>query len=302
MPGMRVLITGAAGFAGSHLAELAEREGAEVVAPSREDLDLTETLDTCEAFEAAQPDRVFHLAADASVSESWQSPAETLRNNTESTLSVLEAVRTVLPGVPVLIAGSGEIYGPPERIPVDEGHPFRPQNPYALSKAAGDLMAGFYADAHGVHAVRTRSFNHAGPRQADIYVVAAFARQIAEAEASGTDRAEIVTGELAARRDFTDVRDVVRAYWLLAERAEPGAYNVCSGESTEIRSILAALGREARLEVEQRTDPSRLRANDVMDITGSHDKLTQATGWQPEIPLEQTLRDTLDWWRSQVTA
>ena len=296
MPGMRVLITGAAGFAGRHLSELAVSEGAEVVAPTREELDLRDAEATRAAFEAAGPDRVFHLAADASVAESWQSPAATIRNNVDSTLSVLEALRET--GTPVLIAGSGEVYGPPERLPVDESHPLRPQNPYAVSKAAADLLAGFYADAHGVPVLRTRSFNHAGPGQADIYVVAAFARQIAAAEAEGAERAEIVTGDLSPRRDFTDVRDVVRAYWLLLERAEPGAYNVCRGESVDVASILAALGREARLEVAQRTDPARLRKHEVMDITGSHDKLTAATGWQPEIPLERTLRDALDWWRS----
>lgn len=297
---MRVLITGAAGFAGRHLAALAEAEGAEVLGPPREELDLIDAEATAAAVAAASPDRVFHLAADASVPSSWKQPAATFRNNVDATVNVLEAVRALGRPVPVLVAGSGEVYGPPERLPVDEAHPLRPQNPYAVSKAAADLAAGFYADVHGMAVVRTRSFNHAGPGQADAYVVAAFARQIAEAEARGGSRAEIVTGNLEARRDFTDVRDVVRAYWLLLARGEAGAFNVCRGESVEVASILAALGREARLEVEHRTDPARLRANEVMDITGSHDRLTLATGWEPQIPVEQTLRDTLEWWRSQV--
>ena len=152
---------------------------------------------------------------------------------TTSTVNLLEAVREAAPQARVLVAGSGEEYGEPERLPMDESHPLRPQNPYALSKAAPTWPPRFYADAHGLHVVRARAFNHAGPGQSDLYVSSSFARQIAEAEARSRRRAavEVVTGNLETRRDFTDVRDVVRAYWLLLERAEPGAYNVCSGES-----------------------------------------------------------------------
>jgi GDP-4-dehydro-6-deoxy-D-mannose reductase len=148
--------------------------------------------------------------------------------------------------------------------------------------------------------VRTRAFNHAGPGQDDRYVVAAFARQIAEAEAEGREMLELATGDLRPRRDFTDVRDVVRAYRLALEQGDPGVYNVCRGESVAIADILSALARQAKLHVEQRTDPSRLRATEVMDIRGSHELLTGATGWQPEIPLEQTLGDALDAWREQI--
>jgi GDP-4-dehydro-6-deoxy-D-mannose reductase len=203
----------------------------------------------------------------------------------------------------VLVVGSGEQYGEPEYLPMDEQHPQRPRNPYALSKAATDLSAAFYADVHGLHVVRARAFNHAGPGQADLYVSASFARQIAEAEARDPDGAmEVVTGNLETRRDFTDVRDVVRAYWLLLEGAAPDAYNVCRGESVKTADILATLAREARIEVEQRTDPQLVREGEVMEIRGTHDKLTEATGWMPEISLEQTLRDTLDWWRERAGA
>jgi GDP-4-dehydro-6-deoxy-D-mannose reductase len=299
---MRVLITGAGGFAGRHMTERAMAEGAEVIAPPREELDLRDAEATRAAVALAAPDRIFHLAALASVPESWEAPAETIGNNLDATLAVLEAVRREAPHARVLIAGSGEMYGPPQTLPVDESHPIRPQNPYAVSKAAGDILGGFYEDGHDLHVIRSRAFNHSGPGQSDLWVIGAFARQIAEAEARGDERAEIVTGGLDARRDFTDVRDVVRAYWLLLEKADPGAYNVCRGESIEVASILDGLAKAARLEVEPRIDPARLRKNEVMEIIGSHEKLTAATGWQPEIPIEQTLRDALDWWRSQVTA
>jgi len=215
---------------------------------------------------------------------------------------VLEAVRHEASGARVLVACSGEEYGEPESLPVTERHPLRPRSPYALSKASVDLVAGFYADAYRTHAVRTRAFNHVGPGQSDTYVVSSFARQIAEAESAGNANVEIVTGNLDVRRDFTDVRDVVRAYWLALERAEPSAYNVCSGQSSVIADILAALAHESALEVTPRTDAALLREHEVMEIRGSHEKLTSATGWHPEIPLERTLRDTLDWWRERVGA
>jgi GDP-4-dehydro-6-deoxy-D-mannose reductase len=302
---MRVLITGAAGFAGRHLAEHLRGGGHDLTGIGRRaespidatylTADLLDADAVRGAFAKTRPDWVFHLAADASVMQSWREPALTLRNNVEATVNVLEAAD----GARVLIAGSGEIYGPPERLPVDETHVLRPQNPYAVSKAATDLLGGFYADAHGLPVIRTRSFNHAGPGQSDMYVVSAFARQIAEAEKRGESEVVVKTGELASRRDFTDVRDVVRAYVLLMEMAEPGAYNICSGRSRSAADILAALAQESPLEVKQETDPARLRKHEVMDIRGSHEKLTDATGWQPELPFEQTIKDTLDWWRSR---
>jgi GDP-4-dehydro-6-deoxy-D-mannose reductase len=267
-----------------------------VVGVGRADGDLTDSDAADRIVREAAPDRVFHLAAAASVAESWGARRATIDANLASTWNVLEAVRRHAPEARVLVAGSGEAYGPvpAERQPVTEREPFRPQNPYAVSKAGADALAGFFADAYGLHVVRTRAFNHAGPGQSDRYVVAAFARQITEAEADGLDAVELTTGDLRPRRDFTDVRDVVRAYVLLLDSAPPGAYNVCSGEAVAIADILAALARQTPIRVEQRTDPERLRAGEVMEIRGSHETLTQTTGWRPEIPLERTLRDTLE--------
>ena len=297
---MRALITGAAGFVGGHLAALAAEHGAEIIGPSRDEVDLLDAGAVRGLVREVAPEAVFHLAALASVGQSWSEPAETLDNNTRATLNLLEAVRQEAPDAVVLAAGSGEQYGPvpEERLPVSEDEPFRPQNPYAVSKAAADLVAGFYADAHGVRVVRTRAFNHAGPGQSDAYVVSAFAKQIADAERAGSGELVLETGNLAPRRDFADVRDVVRAYWLAAERGEAAVFNVCSGVSVPVADILARLARLTDVAVEQRTDPARLREHEVMDIRGSHERLTEATGWQPEIALETTLADTLDWWRN----
>lgn len=301
---MKVLITGAAGFVGRHLVERLEAGGHEVVGAGRAPespvgfeyvtLDLLDAP-AVEAALAAGFDWIVHLAAYASVAQSWKTPGDTMRNNYVSTANVLQNARTAA----VLVAGSGEIYGPPQEIPVGERHELRPQNPYAVSKAATDLLAGFHADANGQRVFRTRAFNHFGPGQSDQYVVAAFARQIAEAENAGESEVLVRTGNLDSRRDFTDVRDVVRAYVLLLEGAEPGAYNVCSGSSRSGADILAALAQESPLDVKHETDPARLRTHEVMDIRGSHDKLSNATGWQPEIPFEQTIKDTLDWWRAR---
>jgi GDP-4-dehydro-6-deoxy-D-mannose reductase len=301
---MRVLITGAGGFVGSHLADHCAARDADVVGVTRQQVDLLEAGAVRELIGRASPERVFHLAAEASVSRSWETPASVVEHNVSTTLNVLEAVRAEAPDAVVLVACSGEEYGPPEEVPVRESHPLRPQNPYATSKAMTDLLAGFHADAYGLNVVRTRAFNHAGPRQSDTYVVASFARQIAEAEASPPDdgHAVIMHGNAETRRDFSDVRDVVRAYWLVAERGTPDVFNVCSGRSTSVSDILSRLAAHSSLEVEGRVDPARLREGEVMEIRGSHDKLTEATGWQPEIDLDQTLRDTLDWWRERVAA
>jgi GDP-4-dehydro-6-deoxy-D-mannose reductase len=297
----RVLITGGTGFVGRHLAEHCATHGDDVMPAGRADGDLTDAAAADRLVERSEPERVYHLAARASVAESWRDARATIDANVASTFNVLDAVGRLAPGARVLFAGTGEVYGPvpPERQPISEEEPPRPRNPYAASKAAAELLAGFFVDAHALHVVRTRAFNHAGPGQSDRYVVAAFARQIAEAETARRDEVDIATGDLRPRRDFTDVRDVVRAYRLALEEAPAGAYNVCSSEAVSIADILAGLARHARVRVGQRTDPERVRAGEVMEIRGSHQLITKATGWSPEIPFERTLGDALDWWRAR---
>jgi GDP-4-dehydro-6-deoxy-D-mannose reductase len=248
------------------------------------------------------PDVVYHLAALAHVGRSWSDPAATLAHNQAMSLNVLEAVRTEAPGAVLVAVSSGEVYGAPASLPVDEAAPLRPQNPYAVSKAAGDLLAGFYADAHGLRVVRPRAFNHAGPGQPPIYALASFTRQVAAGLEAGDDPVRLVTGNPDARRDFTDVRDVVRAYRLLAEAGAPGVFNVCSGRSVSPRELLPALREAAGVEIEHEVDPSLVRAHDVMEIRGSAERLHAATGWEPQIPLTTTLADTVAWWRGEIRA
>ncbi len=262
--------------------------------------DLADVAATRQVLRAVAPERVFHLAAVALVPASWADPAGTLRANTETTLNLLEAVRREAPEAHVVVASSGEVYGPPVALPVDEDAPLRPQNPYAVSKAAADLLAGFYADAHGLHVIRARAFNHAGPGQVPAYAIASFARQVAQALVAGRRRARVVSGNPRSRRDYTDVRDVVRAYRLLGEHAPPGAYNVCTGASTSVEEVIALLGDAAGVEVEHEVDERLLRPHEVLEVCGSRDRLTSATSWSPEIALASTLADTVAWWRERL--
>ena len=245
------------------------------------------------------PSAFFHLAAFSSPSLSWERPAETLLKNVEMTLNVLEAARHEAPAAPVVLIGSGQIYGEPDVLPVNEDSPLRPGNPYAVSKASCDMLGRQYADSYGMRVMRMRPFNHAGPGQSEEYVVSSLARQIAEAEIAGRGECVLRTGNPESARDFTDVRDVVRAYALAAEIG-PGAFNVCSGSATSVAELVELASAEARVAVRHEVDPSRLRAHDAPGLYGSHERLTAACGWRPEIPLEQTVRDTLDWWRERL--
>jgi GDP-4-dehydro-6-deoxy-D-mannose reductase len=288
-------VSGGAGFAGRHLLALLR----DAVAPAREELDLLDGGAVRDAVREAAPDVVFHLAALASVGRSWEAPAETVIENAAMTVHLLEAVRLEAPEAAVVVVGSGEVYGPPARLPVDEDAPLRPQNPYAVSKAACDLLAGQYADAFGMRVVRMRPFNHAGPGQSDDYVVGTLTRQVAEAEVAGREEAVLRTGNPDSARDFTDVRDVVRAY-VAAASAAPGAFNVASGRAVSVRDLIDLLRDAARLPVRHEIDAARLRAHDVPEVRGSAERLREATGWCPEIPLERTVADALDDWRERL--
>ncbi len=288
-------VSGGAGFAGRHLLALLP----DAVAPTREELDLLDGGALRAAVREAAPEVVFHLAALASVGRSWEAPAETVTENVAMTAQVLEAVRLEAPEAAVVVVGSGEVYGPPARLPVDEDAPLRPQNPYAVSKAACDLLAGQYADAFGMRVVRMRPFNHAGPGQSDDYVVGTLTRQVAEAEVAGREEALLRTGNPDSARDFTDVRDVVRAY-VAAAAAPPGAFNVASGRAVTVRDLIELVRTAARLPVRHEIDAGRVRAHDVPEVRGSAERLREATGWRPEIPLERTVADALDDWRERL--
>jgi GDP-4-dehydro-6-deoxy-D-mannose reductase len=291
-----VLVTGGGGFAGRHLVEHLRARGGEVVAPAHAELDLLDAARVREAVADAQPARVFHLAALASVGRSWEDPGRTLVENQQMTLNLLEAVREEAGDARVLLAGSGEAYGSPAELPVTEDAPFRPQSPYALSKAATDLLGALYADARGLHVVRTRAFNHAGPGQSDTYVVGTLTRQVAEAEAAGNGEVTLRTGNPDSARDFTDVRDVVAAYELAID-LEPGAYNVASERAVAVSELIEIVRAETQLDVRHEVDEKRVRSHDVPEVRGSAAKLREATGWRPQVPIAQTVSDALAHWR-----
>ena len=232
----------------------------------------------------ARPDVVYHLAARAHVGQSWDDPLGTFSDNVAMTANVLEAVRHEAPDAVVVAVGSSEEYGPPESVPTVEDDPLRPQNPYAVSKASSGLVARFYADAYGLRVVYPRAYNHSGPGQEPIYAIASFARQLAEGLAAGEDPVRIVSGSPDTRRDYTDVRDIVRAYRLLAARGEPGTFNVSSGVSRSARELIAALGEVAGVAIDHQVDPARVRTNEVPEVRGSSARLTAATGWTPADP------------------
>ena len=218
------------------------------------------------------------------------------------TVNLLEAVRAEAPAATVVLISSGEIYGPPARLPVDEDAPLRPQNPYAVSKAACDLLGGQYADATGLRVVRLRPFNHTGPGQGDDYVVGTITRQVAEAEAAGRDpRRSCAPATRTRGATSRDVRDVVRAY-VAAAALESGAYNVASGRAVSVRELIELVRAAARIPVRHEVDPARVRGHDVPEVRGSAERLRAATGWTPEIPLERTVADVLEAWREELGA
>lgn len=311
MSGARVLITGAAGFVGRHLTAHLTACGDEVVGVDRfpfegSDLpgvDITDAAAVTGLLADLRPNAIYHLAGWADVGGSWKAPVEAFRANAEGTLNVLSAA--VETGVErVLAVSSADVYGKvePAELPLTEDSPLRPASPYAASKVAADYLGLQAWLGRGLPVLRVRAFNHLGPGQTDKFVAPAIASRIARAERDGND-APLPIGDLSARRDFTDVRDVVRAYRLLMEKGEAGeVYNVCSGVDLAVQDLADQMLAQARIPLRFETDPELLRPVEVPVLRGSHDRLTDATGWEPEIPIAQTLTDLLEDWRERVAA
>jgi len=281
-----VLVTGAAGFVGGHLLrELGER----AVAASA---DVTDAAEVARDLREAEPDAVVHLAAYASVADSWENPVEVWRVNTLGTVALLEAVRAERSAARVLVVSTSEVYGRAEALPTPEEEPLRPLSPYAASKAAAELACERAARADGMDVVVARAFPHLGPGQDERFAVASWAAQIARLEARGGGT--LAVGDLSVERDLTDVRDVVRAYRLLLEPSvAAGTYNVASGRAVRLAEVVETLVGLARCSVAVEVDEERLRPADVPVLCGDASRLAEATGWSPTIPLEQTLADTL---------
>jgi len=311
---VRVLITGASGFAGSYLARACAAAGDHVVGVSRSGapaggcgearaVDLRDADSVRDVVRSVRPEVVYHLAALSAVGRSWEDPAETVEGNVGSDVNILEALRLGAPEARIVWVSSCQIYGVPLELPVVEDAPLQPDNPYGVSKAAGDMLAAVYAGAHGLDLVRARPFNHTGPGQHSAFIVSSLARQAAEARLAGVGRLRVLTGNPSTRRDFTDVRDVVRAYRLLAAAGCRGAVNVSSARSISAAEHVQLLARLIEpIEVQHEVDPARIRAHEVIDLRGANDKIAAEVGWRPEIPFEQTMRDTIDWWERELHA
>lgn len=290
----RALVTGADGFVGGHLTEHLSACGDEVISS---DTDITDRGALIDAFAAAGADVVYHLAAQADVGGSWTNPLETLRVNVEGTANVLDAAR--LAGCRRVVAiTSADVYGlvTDADLPLRETQALRPVSPYAASKAAADMYCLQAGLGHDLDVVRVRAFNHLGPGQSDRFVASAIASRIAACERDGTHTVRI--GNLDARRDFTDVRDVVRAYRALMIDGEAGeAYHVCSGVDRSVRDLTDILVEHSTTEINLEPDPDLLRPADLRVLRGDNTKITDRTGWSPTIPIEQTLADLLEFWR-----
>jgi GDP-4-dehydro-6-deoxy-D-mannose reductase len=322
---LRFLITGVGGFAGSHLADhlLAAAEAQEAAnwevwgcdlsgarrpyhAPSLQlrGADLCDPSAARDLVEAARPDRVFHLAGQAHVGDSWADPWRTIETNLRAQVNLLEAITAAGLEPRVLVVGSADEYGPvrPDELPLNEDRPLRPNSPYSVSKAGQDLLGLQYFLSHRLPVVRVRPFNHIGPRQSQRFAAAAFAAQIAAIEA-GQAEPVLKVGNLSARRDFTDVRDVVRAYALVLERGEAGeVYNIGSGRSWSIAELLEKLLDLASAKITVQTDERLLRVADSPELVCDASRLEACTGWRPRITLEQSLADLLDYERWRVAA
>lgn len=266
------------------------------------DCDLLDPFSVHKLIGSVKPDRIFHLAAQSHVPTSWNAPAATLEDNVLGQVNLFEAVRSTGIDPLIQIAGSSEEYGMvfPDEVPMRESNPLRPLSPYAVSKVTQEMLAYQYHQSYGIKAITSRGFNHSGPRRGENFVDSSFAKQIAKIE-KGLQEPVIYVGDLTSKRDFTDVRDMVRAYWLLLEKGRPGeVYNIGSGITRSMQEVLDMLLGMSKVKVDVRVDPTRLRPSDVMILWADASKFAEATGWKPTIPYEQTLLDLLDYWRERV--
>lgn len=317
---MRVLITGITGFAGSHLAEYClGRSDVEVFGTARWrsrmdnvqhitdqitllDCDLKDSVAVRHCLLEVRPDYIFHLAAQSFVPTSWKAPVETMTTNIVGQINIFEAMRELKLESRVQLACSSEEYGMvyEDEIPIKETNPLRPLSPYGVSKVAQDLLGYQYHESYGLFTIRTRGFNHTGPRRGDVFVSSNFARQIAMIEKKKQEPV-LQVGNLEARRDFTDVRDMIRGYWLALEKGEPGeVYNIGSGTDVTIQKMLDILLGFSSIEIKVEQVADRMRPSDVEVLCADNTKFCSMSGWKPEIPFEKTLEDLLNYWRERV--
>jgi len=318
---MKILITGITGFVGSHLAEyclkmpdvkvygtvLSHHLGDELQRISQIkdkielfECNLTNRIAVQRVLQKVQPDKIFHLAAQSFVPASWEGPEDTIFNNIMAELNIFEVCRDLKINPIIQIAGSSEEYGLvlENELPVKETNPLRPLSPYAVSKIGQEMLGYQYHKSYGLKIILTRAFNHEGPRRGEQFVTSNFAKQIAEIE-KGKKESVIKVGNLEAQRDYSDVRDIVRAYWLATEKCEFGKpYNISSGKAWAIKKVLDfLLNLSTKKDIKIEQDSNRMRPSDVPILIGDASEFIKATDWKPEIPFEKTLEDTLNYWR-----
>ena len=304
---MNLLLLGATGFVGAHVRDAARECGARVVGTSRDrgraelECDLLDPRSLSAAVARARPDVVVNMAGAPSVAASWKNPSETFAVNTTGVGNLLEAVRDGAPRAFVLCVSSAEVYGEvaPDDLPLTEDRPFAPASPYGEAKAAMEEVCAAHA-ADGRQIAVVRAFNQIGPGQSPAFVASGFARQIASAESSGSATAELRVGNLAAARDFIDVRDSARAYMAICELRLAGTFNLCSGQAVSIAELLEKMAAATALEIRAVPDPALARPADAPIVYGSAERLRSATGWRPRLPLERTLADLIDWSREDL--
>lgn len=313
----KALITGITGFAGSFLAEHLLTKGYQVsgtyltdeslkLLPNKDNytlykLNLLDDSSTLNLVKQDKPEYIFHLAALTSPKNSFDNPKETFTNNVAAQINLLEALKKTGTSARTLIVSSAEVYGlvKKEDLPIDEETPFNPTNPYAVSKLSQDYLGLQYSLSENLDIVRVRPFNHVGPRQAPHFVVSSFAKRIVEVE-KGINK-EMKVGNLTSKRDFCDVRDMVKAYELALDKGEKSdVYNLGSGRSYEISAILNMLIGLSKVEIKTEEDPSLMMPSDNPELVCDHTKFTNLTGWETQIPIEKTLEDTLEYWRANI--
>jgi GDP-4-dehydro-6-deoxy-D-mannose reductase len=316
----RVLITGMTGFVGSHLSEFLLNKNLEIYGIERwrsktENIehikdkiklikaDIRDAHSMEDAVKKIEPDYVFHLAAQTFVPMSWNAPVDTLETNIIGTVNLFEAIRKSEIDPKIHIAGSSEEYGMvyPNEIPIKETNPLRPLSPYGVSKVAQDKLSYQYFKSYGLKIVVTRAFNHTGPRRGEAFVSSNFSKQVVEIE-KGKKKPVINVGNLDAKRDFSDVRDIVRGYWLAVNKCDFGeVYNMCSGKAVSIKELLDLILRLGKVKgIKIVKDPARIRPSDVPILQGDYTKFREKTGWKPEIPLERTIEDLMNYWRDKL--
>lgn len=313
---MKALITGVNGFVGGYLADCLLAQGVDVHGTfiittdldkvdcriTLHELDITDKLAVQKTLDQVKPDFIFHLAAQSSAAISWKKPQMTVEININGTLNILESIRELGTSPRILLIGSSEEYGfiSPEDVPVSEEQMPVPGNPYAISKLAQSMLGQLYSRSYRMNIVMVRAFNHIGPKQSPIFAVADFAKRIAEIE-KGLTEPILKVGNLEAIRDFTDVRDIVRAYWMLVQKGKPGqVYNVGSGHGMKIQEILELLLKRSKVSISLEEDPDRLRPSDIPMMIAEVSKINEEIGWSPEIELDKTLDDIMHYWREQI--